>query len=69
MLGKANVGKSTFFNSATDLSVQIANFPFTTINPNIGIAFVRVNCVCKEIGVFDNPQLIQDVLMALDLFQ
>jgi ribosome-binding ATPase YchF (GTP1/OBG family) len=37
------------------LSVQIANFPFTTIDPNIGIAFVRVNCVCKEIGVFDTP--------------
>jgi ribosome-binding ATPase len=55
LLGKANVGKSTFFNSATDLSVQIANFPFTTIDPNIGIAFVRVNCVCKEIGVLDTP--------------
>ena len=55
MLGKANVGKSTFFNSATDLSVQIANFPFTTIDPNIGIAFVRVSCVCKEMGVFDAP--------------
>lgn len=55
LLGKANVGKSTFFNSATDLSVQIANFPFTTIEPNIGIAFVRVNCVCREMGVFDAP--------------
>jgi ribosome-binding ATPase YchF (GTP1/OBG family) len=54
-LGKANVGKSTFFNSATDLFVQVANFPFTTIEPNIGIAFVRVNCVCKEMGVSDNP--------------
>ena len=55
LLGKANVGKSTFFNSATDLSVQMANFPFTTIDPNIGIAFVRINCVCKELGVLDNP--------------
>ena len=55
LLGKANVGKSTFFNSATDLSVQIANFPFTTIDPNIGIAFVRVSCVCKEMGVLDAP--------------
>ena len=55
LLGKANVGKSTFFNSATDLSVQIANFPFTTIEPNLGIAFVRVNCVCRETGVFDAP--------------
>ncbi|HZH38917.1 MAG TPA: GTPase, partial [Bacillales bacterium] len=40
-MGKANVGKSTFFNAATDLSVQVANFPFTTIEPNVGIAFVR----------------------------
>ncbi len=55
MLGKANVGKSTFFNAATDLSVQVANFPFTTIDPNVGIAFVRINCVCKEMGVMDNP--------------
>jgi ribosome-binding ATPase YchF (GTP1/OBG family) len=55
LLGKANVGKSTFFNSATDLSVQMANFPFTTIDPNIGIAFVRINCVCKELGILDNP--------------
>jgi ribosome-binding ATPase YchF (GTP1/OBG family) len=55
LLGKANVGKSTFFNSATDLSVQMANFPFTTIDPNVGIAFVRINCVCKELGLLDNP--------------
>jgi ribosome-binding ATPase len=55
LLGKANVGKSTFFNSATDLSVQVANFPFTTIDANIGIAFVRANCICKEMGVLDNP--------------
>jgi len=55
LLGKANVGKSTFFNSATDSSIQVANFPFTTINPNIGVAFVRVNCVCKELNLMDNP--------------
>jgi len=55
LLGKANVGKSTFFNAATDSSIPIANFPFTTINPNIGVAFVRVTCVCKELGVSDNP--------------
>ncbi len=54
-MGKANVGKSTFFNAATDLSVQVANFPFTTIDPNVGIAFVRIKCICKEMGVIDNP--------------
>ncbi len=54
-MGKANVGKSTFFNAATDSSVQVANFPFTTINPNIGVAYVRVHCVCNELGISDNP--------------
>ena len=55
LLGKANVGKSTFFNAATDSSVPLANFPFTTIDPNVGFANVRVNCVCKELRVSDNP--------------
>lgn len=55
IIGKANVGKSTFFNAATELNVQAANFPFTTLNPNIGMGHVRVKCVCKEFGVRDNP--------------
>ncbi|MEM2760526.1 MAG: GTPase, partial [Nitrososphaerales archaeon] len=55
LLGKTNVGKSTFFNAATQLNVPIANHPFTTISPNVGIAYARVKCVCKELGVKDNP--------------
>jgi ribosome-binding ATPase len=55
IIGKANVGKSTFFNAATELTVQAANYPFTTINSNIGVAYVRQNCVCTEFGVQDNP--------------
>jgi len=55
LIGKANVGKSTFFNAATELSVPAANYPFTTISPNVGIAFARRKCVCREFGVQDNP--------------
>jgi ribosome-binding ATPase YchF (GTP1/OBG family) len=55
LLGKTNVGKSTLFNAATQLNVPIANHPFTTINPNVGVAYTRVKCVCKEFGVKDNP--------------
>lgn len=55
IIGKANVGKSTFFNAATDQSVASANYPFTTIEPNVGISFVRSKCVCKEYSVQDNP--------------
>jgi len=55
IIGKANVGKSTFFNAATDQAVPSANYPFTTIQPNIGISFVREKCVCREFGIKDNP--------------
>ena len=49
LLGKANVGKSTFFSAATETVVQTGNFPFTTIEPNIGVSHVKVDCVCKSL--------------------
>jgi ribosome-binding ATPase YchF (GTP1/OBG family) len=55
LIGKANVGKSTFFNAATDLDVQRGNYPFTTIAPNVGVTYARVGCVCREFGIQDNP--------------
>jgi ribosome-binding ATPase len=55
LIGKANVGKSTFFSASTDSIVNIANYPFTTVKPNHGICHVRTNCVCTEFGVKDNP--------------
>ncbi len=55
IIGKPNVGKSTFFNSATLLNVAVANYPFTTINPNMGNAYIRVKCIHEELGVKDNP--------------
>lgn len=54
-MGKPNVGKSTFFSAATLVSVEIASYPFTTIKPNRGVAYLRVPCVCKEFNVSDNP--------------
>ena len=42
IVGKANVGKSTFFNSATELTAQAANYPFTTrLPPNRMASGVR----------------------------
>ncbi|MBS7655836.1 redox-regulated ATPase YchF [Candidatus Bathyarchaeota archaeon] len=55
IVGKPNVGKSTFFSAATLIPVPIANYPFTTIKPNRGIGYVKVKCVCQEFNVKDNP--------------
>ena len=51
LVGKPNVGKSTFFSAATLAKVDIANYPFCTIEPNVGVAFVaaRIQCPCKDI--------------------
>jgi len=51
LAGKPNCGKSTFFKAATMANVEIANYPFTTINPNYGVAYVRTPCACKGLNV------------------
>jgi hypothetical protein len=56
VVGKPNVGKSTFFAAATLKDVQIADYPFTTIQANVGVAYLRAKCVCKEMGVTDKPR-------------
>ncbi len=56
VVGKPNVGKSTFFAAATLKDVQIADYPFTTVKPNIGVANLVTQCVCKEMGVVDAPR-------------
>jgi len=44
IVGKTNVGKSTLFSAMTLASVEISNRPFTTIDPNKGIGYVRTRC-------------------------
>lgn len=56
MVGKANVGKSTFFKAATLAEVEISNRPFVTIKPNHAIGFVKVECVEKQFNVKCNPR-------------
>lgn len=56
IVGKANVGKSTFFKAATLAEALIANYPFATIKPNRAFAFIKIDCVDKELGVNCNPR-------------
>ena len=56
LVGKPNCGKSTFFKAATLSDVEIANYPFATIQPNTGMAYARVDCACDYFDVSCNPQ-------------
>lgn len=48
--GKPNCGKSTLYSAATLAPVEIADYPFTTIDANHGVAYVRAPCPCRELG-------------------
>ncbi len=56
LVGCPSSGKSTFFAAATLIDVARAAYPFTTIEPNKGVGFVRVECVDKEFNTQCNPR-------------
>ncbi len=56
IVGKPSCGKSTFFKASTLAEAEIANYPFTTIKPNHGVGYVKVDCVDKEFKVQCNPR-------------
>ncbi len=56
VVGKPNVGKSTFFKAMTLAEVEIANYPFATIKPNQGVGYVKIDCVDKEFGKQCDPR-------------
>lgn len=51
LAGKPNCGKSTFFKASTMANVEIANYPFTTIDANHGVAYVRTTCPCRGLNL------------------
>jgi len=47
LIGTPNSGKSTMFKAMTLKDVKIASYPFTTLEPNEGLAFASSRCPCK----------------------
>lgn len=56
VVGKPNVGKSTFFKASTLAEVEIANYPFATVKPNSGVGYVKIKDPAIEFGKKSNPR-------------
>ena len=52
LVGKPSAGKSTFFKAATLAEVAIAAYPFTTIKPNHGMGYVKIECIINFLSIF-----------------
>ena len=55
IIGKPNAGKSSLLAALTRAKPKIANYPFTTINPNLGVAYYSG----KEVTLADIPGLVE----------
>ena len=67
IVGLPNVGKSTLFNSLTKAGAEMANYPFCTIDPNVGVVEVpdeRLNVLGK---MYDSEKIIPAVIEFVDI--
>lgn len=67
IVGLPNIGKSTLFQAITKKQVGIANFPFTTIDPNIGIAPVKDERLEKIAAIQKSEKVIPATVKFVDI--
>ena len=67
IVGLPNVGKSTLFNALTKNNVLAANYPFATIEPNVGVVGVPDERLAKLAEIFTSEKLLPAALSFVDI--
>jgi ribosome-binding ATPase len=67
IVGLPNVGKSTLFNALTKNNVLAANYPFATIEPNVGVVGVPDARLAKLATLFGSEKLLPAALSFVDI--
>lgn len=67
VVGLPNVGKSTLFNALTHAGAQSANYPFCTIEPNIGVVAVPDHRLAKLAALYNSAKITPTTLEFLDI--
>jgi len=67
IVGLPNVGKSTLFNTLTKKAVDISNYPFCTIDPNVGVVKVPDERLEKLAGFSHSKKLIPTAIEFVDI--
>jgi GTP-binding protein YchF len=67
VVGLPNVGKSTLFNAITKAGAQAANYPFCTIEPNVGVVAVPDERLEKLAALYDSKKVTPTALEFVDI--
>lgn len=67
IVGLPNVGKSTLFNALTKNNVLAANYPFATIEPNVGIVSVPDSRLAVLAGIFGSERILPATVTFVDI--
>src|SRR5574344_881369 len=67
IVGLPNVGKSTLFNSITKAGAECANYPFCTIEPNVGIVTVPDKRLEKLAEIYNPQKITHAVIEFVDI--
>ena len=67
IVGLPNVGKSTLFNSITKAGAESANYPFCTIEPNVGIVAVPDERLQKLAEMYNTKKITPAVVEFVDI--